>query len=146
MECVTRLVLVYNAREEEGNEMRTHVRVRGRTVDRVQRSRLLVLSHSQIASYFSIFSAVPVQLVPSISHAFHDGIARVAARISAITLSLRSSCRVPLTYDIGFSAPLGPLVVGSPRAQPRSTTSMEPTLMKLILGIVPGPANFLEIR
>ena len=40
-------------------------------------------------TYLSMFSsAVPVQLVPSISQAFHDGMARVAARMSAMTSAL----------------------------------------------------------
>src|SRR6266849_896190 len=51
----------------------------------------------KIERYFSLFSsAVPVHLVPSITHAFQDGIARVAARISAKTFSLSSRCCVPL--------------------------------------------------
>lgn len=40
-------------------------------------------------------SAVPVQLVPSTWQAFHDGIARVAARMSAITSALSASVRPP---------------------------------------------------
>jgi hypothetical protein len=40
-------------------------------------------------------SAVPVQLVPSTWQAFHDGIARVAARMSVITSALSASVRSP---------------------------------------------------
>jgi len=59
------------------------------------------------ATYFSMFSsAVPVQLVPSIWQAFHDGMARVAERISAMTSELSSS--VSPTDD-----PSPALVVGS---------------------------------
>ena len=47
--------------------------------------------------YFSLFcSAVPVHLVPSTSHSFHDGIVCVAARMSEMTFSLRSRRRIPL--------------------------------------------------
>lgn len=42
--------------------------------------------------YFARFSsAVPSQLIPSIWQAFHEALARVAARISAITSLLRPS-------------------------------------------------------
>ena len=58
-------------------------------------------------TYFCMFSsAEPIQLVPSIWHAFHDGMARVAARISATTSSFNASVRLP-----GDSPPLVPVAV-----------------------------------
>src|SRR6202035_65437 len=47
-------------------------------------------------TYVCMFSsAVPLQLVPSTWQAFHDGMACVAARMSAITSPLSSSVRPP---------------------------------------------------
>jgi len=46
-------------------------------------------------TYFCIFSStVPAQLVPSISQAFHDGMARVAASISDITSAFNAKLRL----------------------------------------------------
>ena len=54
-----------------------------------------------IERYLSVFSsAVPVQLVPSIWQAFHDGKVRDAARISAMTSSFNSSLHVPDLDDV----------------------------------------------
>ena len=45
--------------------------------------------------YFCVFSsAVPAQLVASTSQAFHDGMARVAARISDITSAFNAMLRL----------------------------------------------------
>jgi hypothetical protein len=43
---------------------------------------------------------MPVHLVPSISHSFHDGIACVAARMSPVTFSLNSRGHEPLADDL----------------------------------------------
>ena len=50
-----------------------------------------------VEMYFCVLSsAVPSQLVPSTTQAFHDGIARVAARMSAMTLSFSSRVFPPV--------------------------------------------------
>jgi len=44
--------------------------------------------------FFTFSSAVPVQLVPSIWQAFHEGMAWVAARIPSMTSALSAIARV----------------------------------------------------
>lgn len=57
-------------------------------------------SGSMVDTYFLIFSsAVPLQLVPSIWHALHDGMAWVAARMSEMTSAFIASVRVPGPVD-----------------------------------------------